>query len=199
MRAFNRWTGTVAVLDTPDIDTDQIIPARFLGTTSREGLGSRCFADWRFDSEGRVRPDFPLTRTGVRDASILVAGHNFGCGSSREHAAWALADMGFRVIISTRLADIFRSNALKNGLLAIDVSGDTWRMLAGRIGSDVTVDLEAGVIQAPGMSDQPFEVEPFARRCLLQGVDPLGYLLALDDTIGAYESRRDGSLTGSLS
>lgn len=190
MEPFTHYTGVVAVLPRADIDTDQIIPARFLSTTRRDGLGRHCFADWRFDADGGERADFPLHRPGLRGAGIVLAGRNFGCGSSREHAPWALLDFGIRVVVSTRVADIFRSNALKNGLLAIEVDEDEWQRLARREGLDVSVDLELGLIDIPGQAPVFFEVEPFARECLLRGLDPLGYLLAAGPEIEAFERRR---------
>jgi len=188
MKPFTRHTGVVAVLPQGDIDTDQIIPARFLSTTVREGLGPHCFFDWRYDPEGRERADFPLHRPATRDASILLAGRNFGCGSSREHASWALLDLGIRVVVSSRIADIFRSNALKNGLLPIEVGEDDWRKMAAHEGRSMTVDLERGVIEVAGDTPVAFEVEAFARECLLRGVDQLGYLLAAEADIAAYEA-----------
>lgn len=189
MKPFTRYTGIVAVLPQADIDTDQIIPARFLSTTVRDGLGRHCFADWRFDADGTERADFPLHRPELRGAGILLAGRNFGCGSSREHAPWALLDLGVRVVISTRIADIFRSNALKNGLLPIEVSEADWQRLAAREARDISVDLEQNLIDIPDDAPVGFVIEPFARECLLRGVDQLGYLLAAGDDITAFETR----------
>lgn len=180
----------LAVFPQADIDTDQIIPARFLTTTERSGLGRHCFADWRFDADGNERPDFPLNAPARRGAGVLLAGHNFGCGSSREHAPWALLDYGIRVVISTGIADIFTGNALKNGLLPIVVSEADWQRLADRDGAGISVDLQSLRID-PGVGEPiPFEVEAFARRCLLDGVDQMGYLLAQESEIAAFEASR---------
>lgn len=180
----------LAVFPQADIDTDQIIPARFLTTTERSGLGGHCFADWRFDADGNERPDFPLNAPARRGAGVLLAGHNFGCGSSREHAPWALLDYGIRVVISTGIADIFTGNALKNGLLPIVVSEADWQRLADRDGAGISVDLQSLRID-PGVGEPiPFEVEAFARCCLLDGVDQMGYLLAQESEIAAFEASR---------
>jgi len=180
----------LAVFPQADIDTDQIIPARFLTTTERTGLGRHCFADWRFDADGNERPGFALNAPARRGAGVLLAGHNFGCGSSREHAPWALLDYGIRVVISTGIADIFKGNALKNGLLPIVVSEADWQRLADRDGAGISVDLQSLRID-PGVGEPiPFEVEAFARRCLLDGVDQMGYLLAQESEIAAFEASR---------
>lgn len=189
MNTFTRFSGTVGVLDAIDVDTDQIIPARFLSVTTRGGLGACCFADWRFDAEGHVRTGFALYRPDASPAPVLVTGRNFGCGSSREHAAWALLDYGIRVVISVRFADIFRSNALKNGLLAIEVPEASWRVLREYRDREVAVDLEANVIQVSDACSIPFEIDGFARQCLLQGVDSLGYLLSFESAIARFEER----------
>ena len=177
-----------------DIDTDQIIPARFLKVTSREGLGVHLFHDWRYDPGGAPRPDFPLGAPGAAQAQVLIAGHNFGCGSSREHAPWALCDFGFRAVVAGSFADIFRSNALKNGLLPVALEREEHARLCAARQADpdleVTVDLERQVVEWRGQAPLPFPVDPFARRCLLEGVDELGYLLALQREIEAYEARR---------
>jgi len=193
MEPIQSFRSRLAVLAQADIDTDQIIPARFLTTIGRAGLGRHCFADWRFDGAGRERPDFPLNRPGLRDAGILLAGHNFGCGSSREHAPWALLDMGVRAVISTGIADIFRANALKNGLLPIVVSEPDWRRLAALEGCEITVDLGAGQLDTGDAEPIAFTIEAFARRCLLEGVDQLGYLLAQEQAISAFEAARTGA------
>lgn len=190
MEPLNTLHAKLAVFPQADIDTDQIIPARFLTTTERSGLGRHCFADWRFDADGNERPDFPLNAPARRGAGVLLAGHNFGCGSSREHAPWALLDYGIRVVISTGIADIFKGNALNNGLLPIVVSEADWQRLAGRDGAGISVDLQSLRID-PGVGEPiPFEVEAFARRCLLAGVDQLGYLLAQESEIAAFEAGR---------
>ncbi len=190
-----RWTALTAravLLPRDDVDTDQIIPARFLTTTQRAGLGAHCFADWRYDAEGAPRPDFPLNRPESAGAAILVAGHNFGCGSSREHAPWALADCGFRAVIAGSFADIFRTNALKNGLLTValgDAIGALHAQLAAAPDTPVRVDLEAqAVAWGPG-AVHPFEIDAFSRRALLEGLDELGLLLADLPTIIAWELR----------
>lgn len=190
MEPFTRFESVVAVLPQENIDTDQIIPARFLTTTQRAGIGQGCFADWRFDAQGNERPDFPLHRPELRGAGILAAGRNFGCGSSREHAPWALHDYGIRAVISTRIADIFRNNALKNGVLPLVVDEADWKRIAGVEGQKLIVDLDALRIELPDGSAIGFEVEAFARQCLLKGVDQLGYLLLQEDAIAAFEAVR---------
>lgn len=190
MEPFTRFESVLAVLPEENIDTDQIIPARFLTTTERAGLGRACFADWRFDAQGNERPDFPLHRPELRGAGIIASGRNFGCGSSREHAPWALLDYGIRVVISTRIADIFRNNALKNGVLPLVVDEADWKRIAGFEGQKAVVDLETLRIQLPDGGSIGFEVEAFARQCLLKGVDQLGYLLLQEDAISAFEKAR---------
>ncbi len=186
---FTVLTSSYVALPTPDIDTDRIIPARFLTVTDRTGLAEGLFVDWRLDEHGSPRRDFPLNRDEARGAQVLVAGENFGCGSSREHAPWALVDNGFRAVISTRIADIFRANALKNGLLAIDVPPvHLEELLAAGFGT-VTIDLAERRILMPDGTQVAFEIDPFARRCLLEGIDELGFLLSRDAAIGAYERR----------
>ena len=184
-----RFTSNAVVLPVDNVDTDQIIPARFLKGTSRSGLGKSLFADWRYDAEGRPRPDFVLNRPETQGAAVLVAGDNFGCGSSREHAPWAIVDQGFRAVISTSIADIFRNNALKNGLLPIVVSPELHRKALAAPGTPVTVDLEQKTVTLADGSSETFEVEPFARYCLLNGVDELEFLLAQDATIAEFEQR----------
>ena len=175
------------VLPAADVDTDQIIPARFLTTTSRDGLGRALFADWRFDANGRPRPDFVLNRPEAAGCSILVAGRNFGCGSSREHAPWALHDYGFRAVISTAIADIFFNNSLKNGLLpvVIDAGIHDWLLTHG--GAEIEIDLEATTVTLPDGRCAKFPIEAFARHCLLHGVDELDYLLSHAPAIESYE------------
>jgi 3-isopropylmalate/(R)-2-methylmalate dehydratase small subunit len=175
------------VLPSDNIDTDQIIPARFLTTTSCEGLGKRLFADWRYDSEGRLRPDFVLNRPEAEGARVLLAGRNFGCGSSREHAVWALRDHGFDAVISSSFADIFRGNALKNGLVPVQVeAADLARLLAAPP-QEVLVDVEKAVLTLADDTAMPFPLEPFARYCLLNGVDELEFLLSRERDIAAHE------------
>lgn len=177
------------VLTASDIDTDQIIPARFLTTTSRTGLGAHLFADWRYGDDGTPKVDFVLNRPEAAGCAILVAGNNFGCGSSREHAPWALGDYGFRAVVSTQIADIFRANALKNGLLPIIVDQATHGWLLQHPGADLSIDLESTTLALPGGRTAPFALEPFARYCLLHGVDELGFLRGREAEIQAYEQR----------
>ena len=190
MVPLRRFSSRVAVLPVENVDTDQIIPARFLTTTARKGLGSACFADWRFDADGAERADFVLHRPPFRGAGVLLAGRNFGCGSSREHAPWALLDFGIHAVIATRIADIFRSNALKNGLLPIEVAEASWQAIADCAGQEIAIDLEAQRIELPEADAIDFEIEPFARQCLLRGVDQLGYLLSECEAIAAFEKGR---------
>ena len=175
------------VLPEADIDTDQIFPARFLTTTQGGGFADMLFADWRFDAAGRPRPEFPLNLPQAADCRILVAGANFGCGSSREHAPWALRDFGIRAVISTSIADIFFSNALKNGLVPVRIDAASHAWLVAHPGAEVEVDLEAGRVRLPGGGEAPFAIDPFARHCLLNGIDELGYLLARMPSIEAWE------------
>lgn len=191
MAGFTRVTSRTVVLPVGDVDTDQIIPARFLRTTSKEGLGQQLFADWRYLADGQPNPDFVLNKPEAAGAQVLVAGDNFGCGSSREHAPWALTDFGFRAVVSTSFADIFRSNSLKNGLVPVVVDVATLEWLMANPGVEVTVDLENRTLNLPDGRQVSFPIEPFARYCLMQGVDQLGYLLSQDAAITAYEKRRD--------
>jgi 3-isopropylmalate/(R)-2-methylmalate dehydratase small subunit len=177
------------VLPLENIDTDQIIPARFLRSTTREGFGKHLFADWRYDASGAPRPDFVLNQPEAQGCTILVAGRNFGCGSSREHAPWALTDYGFRAVVSTEFADIFRNNALKNGLVPVLVDEPTSRWLLANPGAEVTVDLETCTLGLPEGRQITFPLEPFARYCLMNGVDELGFLLSKSAEIDAYERR----------
>ena len=194
MATFTRIRSRAVLLPHDDIDTDQIIPARFLKVTSRDGLGVHLFQDWRYQEDGSPKSDFPLNAPGAAEARVLIAGHNFGCGSSREHAPWALCDFGFRAVVAGSFADIFRSNALKNGLLPVALgAGEHARLCAARQADpalEVTVDLERQVVEWAGHPPVAFTVDPFARRCLLDGVDELGYLLSLEREIEAYEARR---------
>lgn len=184
-------TSQCVVLSQANIDTDQIIPARFLTTTSREGLGKAAFYDWRYETDGSPKPEAALNRIDPSERRILLAGPNFACGSSREHAPWALADYGFRAVISTSIADIFTSNALKTGLLPIEVDQTTWDDLAAFPDQPVTIDLEAGEIRRGNAAPTPFTVERFARRCLLDGVDTLGWLQARLPDIAAFETAHE--------
>jgi 3-isopropylmalate/(R)-2-methylmalate dehydratase small subunit len=178
------------VIASSDIDTDQIIPARFLTTTTKEGLGKQLFADWRYQEDGAPKPEFVLNRPEAKEAQILVAGRNFGCGSSREHAAWALLDFGFRAVISTEIADIFRGNALKNGFLPIVVDERTSQWLLQHPGAELTIDLEAMQVTLPTGASISFAVEPFARHCLLNGLDEFGYLRSKLPDIERFEAAR---------
>ncbi len=178
------------VLPRENVDTDQIIPARFLKVTDKKGLGQALFTDWRYDAAGAPRPDFVLNRPEAKGCRILVAGDNFGCGSSREHAPWALVDYGIQAVVSTRIADIFRSNALKNGLVPVVVDAQSHARLLAAPGADVSVDLERSTITLPGGGTAPFAIDAFARYCLLNGVDELGFLLSQDAAIAAFEGAR---------
>lgn len=191
MKAFTRLDGRAAPLELANIDTDQIIPARFLTTTSREGLGKAAFYDWRYETDGSEKPEAILNRIDPAEHRILLAGKNFACGSSREHAPWALYDYGFRAVISTEIADIFTSNALKNGLVPIVVSQDVWDDLASQPDQPVTIDLQASQIRRGNAQPVSFTVESFARECLLNGVDTLGWLQSNLPEIEAYERSRE--------
>src|SRR5208282_5870831 len=187
MEPIRRIRSRTAVLPFTNIDTDQIIPARFLRTTTRAGLGQHLFADWRYRTDGTAAPDFALNQPEARDCSILVTDRNFGCGSSREHAPWALLDHGFRAVISTEIADIFRSNALKNGLLPVVVDEAAAGWLLTHPGAEVEIDLESTSVRLPGGLETRFPIDAFARYCLLNGVDELGFLLSKHPEISAYE------------
>ncbi|MHB1272250.1 MAG: 3-isopropylmalate dehydratase small subunit [Rhodanobacter sp.] len=189
MKPITRIHSSTAVLADENIDTDRIIPARFLTTTTREGLGRLCFHDWRYQADGSDNPAFPLNRPQARGCAILVTGRNFGCGSSREHAPWALLDYGIQAVLCSEIADIFRNNALKNGLLAIMVSEAEHRWLLEHPGIELSIDVRGEFIELPDGGHIAFQLEPFARHCLLNGVDQLGYLLQHADAIGAYEQR----------
>lgn len=188
---FTQLTSHTFLLPQESIDTDQIIPARFLTTTTRAGLGEKAFYDWRYDADGKVLADQPLNTLDRAKHRVLVAGDNFGCGSSREHAPWALLDYGFRVVISTSIADIFNSNALKNGLLPIVVDAATHERLLAEPGEQVSVDLESAELTIGNTPPIRFVVEPFARRCLIEGVDPLGWLLERLPLIEAFEHAQE--------
>jgi 3-isopropylmalate/(R)-2-methylmalate dehydratase small subunit len=189
MAAFTSIESRTVVLPRSDVDTDQIIPARFLRTTVKEGLGKELFADWRYLADGKPNPDFVLNKPEVAGCAVLVAGDNFGCGSSREHAPWALTDFGIRAVVSTSFADIFRSNSLKNGLVPVVVDKGTLEWLTANPGAQVTVDLTSSSLKLPGGKSVAFPIEPFARYCLMQGVDQLGYLMLKNDAITAYEKQ----------
>ena len=182
MEPFETLTSRTVVLPVDNVDTDQIIPARYLTVTTRDGLGDALFADWRND------PDFVLNRAEAKDARVLVTGDNFGCGSSREHAPWALVDYGFRVVVSTSIADIFKSNAAKNGLVPVELDPDSHRALLSSEGEEVTVDLREQRVILPGGGTASFSLDGFARHCLLEGIDTLDFLRRHEDAISRYES-----------
>ena len=185
---FETLESKIVVLPIDNIDTDQIIPARYLKAISKDGLGEGLFRDWR------NQPDFPLNRPENRGAQILVTGDNFGCGSSREHAPWALLQYGFRVVISTSFADIFNGNSLKNGLLPLVVPADAHAELLKSPGAVVKVDLAAQTLTLPNGRAVWFPIDSFAKQCLLEGVDELGYMLQQDPAIAAFEAKRTGSI-----
>jgi 3-isopropylmalate/(R)-2-methylmalate dehydratase small subunit len=191
MEAFKTLTSRVVTLPVENIDTDQIIPARFLKTTSKAGLGTHLFADWRYAPDGSPRPDFPLNQPEAERSAFLLAGDNFGCGSSREHAPWALADFGFRAVISSSFGDIFYGNALQNGLLPVVVDAPILRHLMDAAAETpdlvLTIDLGTQRLLMPNGSAITFSIDAFSKACLLEGVDALGYLLRRGDAIAAYE------------
>ena len=189
MNPITRLQSRTAVLTDENIDTDRIIPARFLTTTVREGLGKLCFNDWRYQSDGSDNPAFPLNQPQSQGCSILVAGRNFGCGSSREHAPWALLDYGIKAVLCSEIADIFRNNALKNGLLAIVIAEEQHRWLLDNPVVELPIDVQAPTIALPDGSNVAFTLEAFARHCLLNGVDQLGFLLQHTDAIGHFEKQ----------
>jgi 3-isopropylmalate/(R)-2-methylmalate dehydratase small subunit len=190
---FKTSSSRIVAIPIDNIDTDQIIPARYLKTTDKIGLGEGLFSDWRYDADGRPKPEFVLNHPSSHGAQVLLVGDNFGCGSSREHAPWALTGFGIRAVISTSFADIFRNNALKNGLLPIVVDGETHRRLlqahAADPGAEVVVDLAAQTLRMPDGSTVTFPIDGFAKQCLLEGVDELGYLLSYLPRIVEYEAR----------
>jgi 3-isopropylmalate/(R)-2-methylmalate dehydratase small subunit len=192
MAHFSTLTSRVVPLSANDVDTDQIIPARFLKATDKSGMGDNLFADWRYNADGSPKADFILNKPGSKGAQILLAGNNFGCGSSREHAPWALTGYGFRAVISTSFADIFRNNSLKNGLLPIIVDQETHKMLFDLVEEipnvQLSVDLETQTLSFDGGS-VTFPIDPFNKTCLLNGVDELGYLLGFEKEIAAFEGR----------
>lgn len=204
MEPIKSFSGKVVALPINDIDTDQIIPARFLKTTDKDGLGKALFSDWRYESDGSPKADFVLNQPDHQGASVLIGGNNFGCGSSREHAPWALMGGGFKAVISTYFADIFRNNALKNGLLPIVVDEQTHQQLISLAEEDasteVRVDLESQMLTLPDGRSVKFPIDSFSRHCLLNGVDQLGYLLNLEDAVVNYETvnpARVNTLAGS--
>lgn len=190
MEAIKVIQSRTVVLPQTNIDTDQIIPARFLTTTTKVGLGQQAFADWRYDAGGEPKRDFVLNQPSAQGCEVLVAGRNFGCGSSREHAPWALLDFGFRAVVSNEIADIFRNNSLKNGLLPIIVDDETHQWLLGHPRVEVTIDLESSTLKLPSGKSVQFPVERFARYCLLNGVDELGFLMQQKQAIEHFEQAR---------
>ena len=193
MSAFAALTSRSVVLRQSNIDTDQIIPARFLSTTERAGLGKHAFNDWRWQADGSPNPEFAFNQSHNAGRQILLAGANFGCGSSREHAPWALTDLGLRAIVSSQIADIFRNNSLKNGLLPIVLDEAIVQSLMQRPDDELTVDIEARELRTPAGDVHPFPLDAFARTCLMEGVDELGYLLLRDPQIKQYEERSNAS------
>ena len=193
---FTTFSSALIPLPAENVDTDQIIPARFLKTTEKSGLADSLFYDWRYDAAGHPKPDFVINRPEMQGRQVLLAGDNFGGGSSREHAPWALASWGIRAILSTSFADIFRSNSLKNGLLPIVVDADTHRQLFDQVTAnrdlEITVDLEERMVHLPGDEDIPFDIDPFAQRMLLDGTDEIGWLVARSDAIDVWEAAHPG-------
>jgi 3-isopropylmalate/(R)-2-methylmalate dehydratase small subunit len=202
MTKFTQFSSRVIWMPIDNIDTDQIIPARFLKTISKEGLGDQLFYDWRYDAQGQPRADFVLNHPLAKGVQILLAGDNFGCGSSREHAPWALTQFGFRAVISTSFADIFKQNALKNSLLPIVVSSDVHDKLSQMVAENpflkLRVDLGTQRLMLPSGQGIKFPVDPFAKHCLLEGIDELDYVLQQEAAIAAYESE-GGSPLNTLS
>jgi 3-isopropylmalate/(R)-2-methylmalate dehydratase small subunit len=195
MDKFVPYQARYAVLPVENVDTDQIIPARFLKTTNKAGLGDSLFADWRYDNDGNPNPDFVLNQPFAKGVEVLVAGNNFGCGSSREHAPWALQGFGFKAVLSTYFADIFRNNALKNGVLPIVIPENVYNYLVEEDAKNpgnaaVSVDLESQSITLPDGESINFPIEPFAKYCVLNGVDQLGFLASADADVSQFENAR---------
>jgi 3-isopropylmalate/(R)-2-methylmalate dehydratase small subunit len=195
---FDDFSSRVTVLPINNIDTDQIIPARFLKTTSKLGLDKQLFFDWRYNADGSPKPDFVLNTPQAKDAAILLAGDNFGCGSSREHAPWALLQFGFKAVISTSFADIFRGNSLKNGFLPIAIPEDMHRKLSDQLAAnpraEVSVDLANQRITLPDGTKVEFPIDEFSKACILAGVDELGFILSQENAIQAFERQRENTL-----
>ena len=193
MNKFTSLTSRLVPLPINDIDTDQIIPARFLKVIDKQGLGKNLFADWRYEPDGTPKPDFPINQPENQGAKILLAANNFGCGSSREHAPWALTGFGFQAIIATSFADIFYNNALKNGLLPVIIDVESHQQLVEARNLDaaleITIDLENQTVTLPNGKQVSFPVDSFARTCLMQGTDQLGYLLSFDAEITRFEQK----------
>jgi 3-isopropylmalate/(R)-2-methylmalate dehydratase small subunit len=189
---FKRLSSRAVALLVDDVDTDQIIPARYLTVTDKDGLGEGLFSGWRYDADGNPDPEFPLNQPGAESAKILIAGRNFGCGSSREHAAWALLAEGYRAVVAPSFADIFRGNALKNGLLVVELDSQLHADLVEQVQADpeaeLTIDLPEQVIRMPNGEQARFPIDGFSKQCLLEGVDSLGYLLKMEPQIRRYEA-----------
>ncbi len=198
MKPFTNFESRMAPLPINNVDTDQIIPARFLKTTSKIGLDKQLFNDWRYDAQGNPNADFVINRPETQGAQVLLAGDNFGCGSSREHAPWALTQFGFRAVISTSFADIFKQNSLKNSLLPIvvpaDVQAELFAAVAADPGATVKIDLPNQTLTTPSGRAVEFPVDGFSKHCLVEGVDELGYILQQEDRIAAFEAKRVGSI-----
>ena len=198
MKPFTNFESRVVPMPVNNIDTDQIIPARFLKTTSKQGLDRQLFNDWRYDAQGNPKPDFILNQSRGKNAQVLLAGDNFGCGSSREHAPWALTQFGFRAVISTSFADIFKQNSLKNSLLPIvvpaDVHAELFAALETNPDATVKIDLPAQTLTTPAGRKVEFPVDGFSKHCLVEGVDELGFILSREAEIAAFEAQRVGSV-----
>ncbi|HVH29105.1 MAG TPA: 3-isopropylmalate dehydratase small subunit [Vicinamibacterales bacterium] len=192
MAHFTNIKSHAVAIPSNDVDTDQIIPARYLKVTDKAGLGAALFADWRYNPDGSPKPEFVLNTPNAQSAQILLAGDNFGCGSSREHAPWALTGYGFRAVVSTSFADIFRNNALKNGLLPVVVDAEVHAELMNAVAraplAELSVDLERQALTLPGGREVSFPIDPFSKTCLLKGTDELGYLLSFEREIAAFEN-----------
>ena len=192
MEEFKTLNSRVVAIPTTDVDTDQIIPARFLKTISKVGLGKNLFSDWRYNDDGSPKADFVLNRPEAEGAHILLAGDNFGCGSSREHAPWALMDYGFKAVVSTSFADIFRNNSLKNGLLPVEVDEETHEQLMSLAEEDdqleLAIDLEKQELILPDGRAVNFPIDSFSKTCMLEGLDQLGYLLKQKEVVEQYEA-----------
>lgn len=194
MERFTAFESKFVAFGVDNIDTDQIIPARFLKTISKDGLGDQLFYDWRYDAEGKPKPEFILNQPEAKRVQVLLAGDNFGCGSSREHAPWALTQYGFRAVISTSFADIFKQNSLKNSLLPVVVPQDVHAWLFAHPGTEVKVDLRKKTVTLEDGRAVEFPVDEFSRHCLLEGVDELGYILQQEAAIATFEGGRVGSI-----
>jgi 3-isopropylmalate/(R)-2-methylmalate dehydratase small subunit len=188
MIKFTPFESKLVRLPIDNIDTDQIIPARFLKTITKDGLADQLFFDWRYDAAGQPKPDFVLNTPAAKACQILLAGDNFGCGSSREHAPWALTQYGFRAVISTSFADIFKQNSLKNSLLPIVVSREVHAALMADPIAEVKIDLASQTLEIADGKKVQFSIDPFSRQCLLEGIDELGYILQQDPAIAAFET-----------